>query len=196
MKLYWTGTDSLMLTKAIKMRTLRKRIVWYIFRFIVRLLDKFYIEGHYVDDPLLQLRLESFGVKKSIKVLPDYLKHIEKYDKKDHKDFNVLYYMPKKTSDISFWKTIYGYDIYSQLKKELPQVNFIVVDGTFDMSKIYPIVDFYLRPNRSDGASRMRRECEIQKIPYYWTQVNPDISKAKQEIIKEYENKFKKKTSV
>jgi hypothetical protein len=54
-------------------------------------------------------------------------------------------------------------------------MNFIKVDGSQDMSKIYPITDFYLRPNRHDGSSRMIRECEINEIPYYHSTKKPDI---------------------
>jgi len=194
MKVFWTGTDSLMLTSAIKRRSLRKRVVWYIFRSLVRLLDKFYAEAHYVDADNLATRLQQFGVSKPITVLPDPIKHTKKYAKQKHEGFNVLYYMPQKTSDVPFWKWVYGYDIYTRLKKELPQVNWIEVDGSADMSEVYPIIDFYLRPNRSDGASRMRQECEIQHIPFYWSNENPNFFEAKKEIL--YAYRVKKKAGV
>lgn len=191
MKLFWTGTDTLMLVDISK-RSIRKKVIWFIFRIIIRFLDKFYIESHYIDSLNLKSRLVKFGVTKPIKVFPDKIKYKKKFPKKKHSKFNVLYYFPKKTSDIDFWKWIYGYDIYLKLKKEFKDANFILVDGFQDLEEIYPIVDFYLRPNRSDGASRMRQECEVQDIPYYWTQKDPSFNDAKQKILF-YENEFKKK---
>jgi len=61
MVLYWTGTDSLMLVDVSK-RKLRKKIIWIIFRFVIKFLDKFYIERHYVDHIRLSKNLEKFGV--------------------------------------------------------------------------------------------------------------------------------------
>jgi len=122
-------------------------------------------------------------------VVPDQIKHTEKYARQEHEGFNVLYYMPRKTSDIQFWRWVYGCDIYEKLREDMPHVNFIEVDGSADMSEVYPVVDFYLRPNRSDGASRMRQECEIQGIPFYWSNENPNYDEAKQTIQKLYENR-------
>lgn len=190
MKLYWTGTDSLMLID-LSRRSFRKKLVWLLFRIIVKVLDKFYVESHYVDHSLLKDRLKKFKVSKPIVVLSDQIQHKNKYTKKAHSKFNLLYYMPHKTSDTSFWKWVYGYDVYLKIKDNLSgmNINWIEVDGSKDMNKIYPIVDFYLRPNRSDGASRMRQECEIQGIPYYWSQTNPNHQEAIKKIKKEYEKK-------
>ena len=55
-----------------------------------------------------------------------------------------------------------------KLKELLHDVNWIVVDGTQDMAKVYPIVDFYYRPTRHDGSPYMIRECRANNIPYYW----------------------------
>ena len=65
-------------------------------------------------------------------------------------------------------------------------INFIVVDGSRNMKDVFPVVDFYLRPNRHDGASRLRRECEIQEIPYYWTRRDPSVKEAMEAIYEVY----------
>ena len=55
----------------------------------------------------------------------------------------------------------------------------------------YPFVDFYLRPNRHDGPSRIRMECDINDIPYYWTQKNPNKEDAINSIKENYQKKGK-----
>jgi len=91
-----------------------------------------------------------------------------KIKKKKHDGFNVLYYFPSITKNIKFKKWLYGFDIFEYTREQLfPQLNYIVVDGSQNMTEIYPIVDFYLRPTRHDGHSRMIDECQINNIPYY-----------------------------
>ena len=143
----------------------------------------FFVEEHYVDHKLLKYHLIQKGYK-NIRVYPDRIKHNKPYPKKQHEGFNILFYCPEGKKNKKFIRWLYGIDIYEQLKKELNDVNWLVVSGSSDMSEIYPITDFYLRPTRHDGASRMRQECEIQDIPYYWSQENPDIEEIRKEICK------------
>ena len=157
--------------------------------------DRFYISTHYADSQLIADELKAFGMTKPIEVLLDKLKYTEKYEKIAHEGFNVLVMIknrPKKDQKLRDW--IYGIDIIKDIEKkcrQLPKINLVVVDGTKDMSKIYPIIDFYLRPNRHDGSSRMRQECEIQEIPYYWTNKNPNKNEAIKKIKFEYSKRFK-----
>lgn len=171
MKLLWTGTDSLMLVDY-SMRSFRKKVYWWIFRRLIRIMD-FFIQEHYCDSKNVADHVRTFGTRKLIKVVPDKIEHVIKYNKKEHEGINVLYYLPHG-NDRKFIKWLYGYDIFLNVKKAFPNINFIVVDGTYMMEKIYPIVDFYIRPNRHDGACRTIQECNIQKIPYYWSQTKPD----------------------
>ncbi len=100
----------------------------------------------------------------------------KRYKKKDHAGFNVLFYHPKnKPQRFTDW--LYGYDIIWKLIIQPPLKNLSVyeVDGSEDMSEIFPVIDFCVRPNRHDGNPRMIRECEIQGIPYYWTTSNPSF---------------------
>lgn len=187
MKILWTGSDSLYqicyppgIRFRFKVRIFFERIFWR--------LAEYLIEEHYADHELVKQNLKRAGFKKKISVVPDrppYMK-ARKFKKKKHKGFNVLYYCPNpnKRNNPKFIRWLYGWDIYKQLRDELDGINWIVVDGSEDMSEIFPVVDFYLRPNRHDGASVLRQECEINNIPYYWSQQNPDINKAKEEIEK------------
>jgi hypothetical protein len=102
-----------------------------------------------------------------------------------HDGFNILYYRGLGGNQ-KFKDWVYGYDIYKRMRYVFPEVTFVEVNGDDDLSKIYPLVDFYLRPNRHDGNPRMVMECEYLGIPYYWSKENPDGL----EIIKEINSKL------
>ena len=184
MKLFWTGTDSLMLVDY-SMRKLKKRPYWFVFRILVKIMEVF-IEGHYCDSENVANNLKRFGMKKQIKVFHDKLKYNEKFAKIKHDGFNIIYYSPKSRGDTEFGIWLYGLDIIEEVRLLFPRLNFIELDGTKDMEQIFPITDFMLRPNRHDGASRLRQECDIQEIPYYWTNKNPNID----DIIKSIQNEI------
>ena len=187
MKLFWTGTDSLMLVDY-SMRKIKKRPYWFVFRILIRILE-YFIEAHYCDSENVKNNLLKFGTNKKVIVKHDHVNYPEPFDKKKHNVFNVIYYNPKSRADKEFSRWLYGIDIIEKVKEKLPQVNWIELDGTKDMSEIYPIADFLIRPNRHDGASRMRQECEINDIPYYWTNSNPNVEDCINAIKKEYEEK-------
>ena len=187
MKLSWTGTDVLMLNNRRK-RKLLKRPYWIAFRLLVKFLDMTIIEGHLTNCELLEKELLEFGFKKNVEIQLTPLKHNEQYNKTPHETFNVLYYAPEQSNQ-KFYDWLYGLDLIRRLEKQYSHpIQFISVDGKDAMERIYPLIDMYIRPNRHDGFSRMIRECEIQEIPYYWSQENPSYSKMKfkldHEIIK------------
>lgn len=187
MRLVWQGTDSLMLVDVSK-RSTRKKIVWMFFRLLVRILDRYYAEGHYVDSPNLIDNLNRFGITKPVTVRPDPPKYGIVFAKEPHNAFNVLYYCPYPATKFQSW--LYGLDIYEQIRKEFEGVcTFYRVTGYQDMTKIYPITDFYLRCNRHDGASRMVTECKINGIPYYHSQRNPDINEIRKQLTKAIQQK-------
>lgn len=167
MKLFWTGTDSLMLIDY-GMRKAIKRPYWFVFRILIRILD-FFIEGHYCDSKNIADNVKDFGTKKPVIVFKDKVNYPFKMQKIDHDSFNVIYYFPKNRTDVSFTRWLYGIDIVEEVKKRLPDINFIELDGSVDMNCIYPVTDFCLRPNRHDGSSRMIQECAVNEIPYYHT---------------------------
>ena len=185
MKLFWTGTDSLMLVDY-SMRKLRKKPYWFVFRILIRILD-FFIEGHYCDAENVADNLRKFGTKKRITIFNDKVFYPDKFDKIPHNGFNVIYYNPKSRSDRQFTRWLYGIDIIEKVKEALPEMNWIELDGTFNMEHIYPITDFMIRPNRHDGACRIRQECDINEIPYYWSNREPNIEDCINAIKNEYE---------
>jgi len=172
MKLNWTGTDSLMLVDY-SMRTFRKKVYWWIFRRLIRVME-YFIEGHLCDSELVFRNVVRFGTRKPIWTLLPKLTYTEKFPKKEHSTFTVLYYFPRG-GDLKFTQWLYGWDIFKAVCRAFPEFRYVVVEGDSDMEYIFPEVDFYLRPNRHDGSSRLRMECEIQEIPYYWSVQNPDL---------------------
>lgn len=156
-----------------------KRIYWWFFRRFIRL-SEYFIQGHLTISDNLNEHLRDFGLRKPIEHIDPPLRHTEKYPKIPHDGFNIMYYVPKdKYNNMLFQRWLYGYDIYEIISEAFSgSVNWILVDGSKDMRWVYPVVDFYLRPNRHDGPSRLRMECDIQEIPYYWTQSNPSAKDA------------------
>jgi len=174
MKALWTGTDSLMLVDVSK-RKLKKKTYWLIFRFYVRLLD-YFVQEHYADSDNIADNLREFDFKKPISIFKDKMLNLEIYKKVEHEEFNVLYYFPVTGSnDIEFIRWLYGIDIIEEAERRLTDCNFIKIDGTVNMRYIYPVTDFYLRPNRHDGSSRLVQECQLNEIPYYHSFKEPDI---------------------
>jgi hypothetical protein len=200
MKLFWTGTDSLMLVDY-SMRKWYKKPYWWVFRRIIRFLDKYYVEQHYVDHKNLSSHLLDFGIRSEIKIFPDRIKYDKPLPKVETGSFMILYYNPEYARPVrEFTRWLYGIDIIEEIKDffdkyraDYPEVYFLEVDGRKDLSHIYPRTNFMIRPNRHDGASRMRQECEVQGIPYYWTNQRwmPDKFKCINVIVKEYQ-KWKK----
>lgn len=188
MKLFWTGTDSLMLVDY-SMRKWKKKPYWFVFRWLIRILD-FFIECHYCDSVNVADNVRKFGTRKQVKVFHDKVNYSNKFTKIPHKWFNVIYYNPKSRTDKQFTRWLYGIDIIEKVKEKLPNINFVELDGTKDMSEVYPIADFCLRPNRHDGASRMIQECRINEIPYYHTYSDTsDINNIVKQIKNELNNK-------
>jgi len=179
MKLMLTGTDSLMLVDY-SMRRPLKRVYWWFFRRFMRV-AMYFIQEIYCDSENVADNVRRFGTKRAVSVVPDVLSYTEKMDKIKHDKFTILYYLPEG-GDEEFNKWLYGYDVFLEVESEFPNLKFIKVSGRNNMKYVYPFVDFYLRPNRHDGASRLRQECDIQDIPYYWTQKDPSARDAIQQI--------------
>ena len=176
MKLMWTGSDVLFATKFLKHSKKSKWFYMAGMRLFAKIADIF-VQQHYVVSEHLIPELSPLKLKKPIYVLVDPPLHIHKYPKIEHKGLNFLYYRPKGSNQ-PFLDWVYGYDIYKQFQRTLSDmnINWFVVDGTDDLSKLYPLIDFYIRPNRHDGNPRMIMECEINNIPYYWSKSNPNLN--------------------
>jgi len=188
MKTLWTGTDSLMLIDLSK-RKWSKKPYWIIFRIVARLID-LVCQEHYADSELVASELRVFGMRKKVSVFRDRVQHSDRYPKVEHEGFNILYYYPEGVMESKFLDWLYGRDIIERIKHHFPYCSFIEVNGCQDMSSLYPIVDFYLRPNRHDGSSRMIQECEIQNIPYYHSLTSPNFDVIIKQIKNFYEHKI------
>ena len=185
MDLLWTGTDVLFMQKY---PGGRYNVKVFIFRILVAVLDRWFIERNYVIAE--HLKKELHLTKPVLLYSPPM--ELKVYPKKEHYGFNILYYLPKKKNQ-KFTDWLYGADIIRDLMNArrfyFPyDVDWYRVDGTQDMADIYPIVDFYLRPNRHDGSPYMIKECEANNIPYYWSKENPDIIDAYEAIRGAYDN--------
>ena len=190
MDLVWVGTDVLFMNKYPKGTRYRFRIKIFAFRVLVKILDRFFICRNWVVSDHLS---EELNLKRPTMLIeyprssPDY-QHLQKYPKAKHEGFNVVYYFPGGRKNPKFFQWLYGWDIYSLIKKHFDhKINWIIVDGSHDMSKIYPVTDFLLRCNRHDGMPMMVRECQANKIPYYWSKENPSIVEAMLQIKTEME---------
>ena len=179
MDLFWTGTDVFFMNQYGDIR-FRFKVKIFIFRVLARVLDKWFTGRNWVISdhlgPELSLTKPTMTYEPPLNLI--------KYPKVEHDTFNILYYFPKKKNR-KFIEWLYGYDIYITLKEYFgDRVNWILVDGSEDMSIIYPITDFYLRPNRHDGRPYMILECVANDIPYYWSRENPSITDAQQHIFR------------
>lgn len=186
----WMGTDAL--TLVTNPPTSSK--FWYLklifYRLKWRVLHRIF-DNHYIIHERLRVHLLEFGVDPEKISVAKYGNEKTKKrrefsppepgacKKQKHKGFNILYYHPRPAclggETYIRWK--YGIDLIEKAK-EIIDYNFIRVDGTQDLSEVYPIVDFYLRPSRHDGLPRMNLECEANNIPYYYSDHgHPDLRK-------------------
>jgi len=178
MKILWTGSDTMYLVRYPPFIRFRFKVKIFVMRIVVRLMLPF-VQEHYINHEILRKDLSRFGILK-VKV-NDWNKHNsnlgypEPFEKRKHDGVNVYYYLPSGKNNTKFIEWLYGYDIIKKAIVLFPQYNWVRLDGTNDMSKEFPIMDFYVRPNRHDASSRLSRECEINSIQYYWSQENPDM---------------------
>lgn len=186
MKIIWQGTDSYLLNKFPRQMKWSKIFYVSALRLFAKISDIF-AQEHYSCGQRVENNLKRFGIKKPIKQFKDIVWYPNKFKKKAHKEFNVLYYFPSNTK----WnRWLYGYDFFIVVKDILAynqNIRFIVVDGSQDMNKIYPITDFMIRPTRHDGHPRMIDECIINDIPYYYSEDgNPSVIYICRQIIDKY----------
>lgn len=162
---YWMGTD--VLTMFMYPPHKRKWKVW-LHRAKMWLLNWVLYQHWFVSANLLNetLQLRWFKVRCEWLIFKKPPPKLKPEHRVKHEGFNVLVYNPKRSL---FDKWLYGDDIIRWLQNEFLQVNWIEVDGSKDMSEIYPIVDAYIRPTRHDGDPLMVQECELWKIPVWWS---------------------------
>lgn len=158
---WWIGTDALTLLCFPPGKWL-----WYVRIIYQRLFYKIvknFIE-HWVVGEHLGFYLKEFGIT-DYHIIQDPAQYTHVI-KKSHQIKSVLYYYPGNHGNRIFKEWVYGYDVFSILKAEYPDINWITVNGDKDMSSIYPVIDGCIRPNRHDGISRIILECQEMNIPY------------------------------
>lgn len=164
---WWLGTDALTLVK-----NPPGNRIWHLklklYRMKWMILKRFFT--HWAVHENLNVYLKQFGIFAKIVVDPPM--YPEKVSKIKHDGFNILYYRPHPANlgGQKYINRYYGYDIYQRVKEYFKDkdIRFKEVDGTEDLSKVYPYTDAYIRPNHWDGMPRMVLECQINEIPYYW----------------------------
>lgn len=169
---YYSGSDARWLT-CLQPTDIRK--IPYILATRVRAwILKWFVDEYLIPDKYLSVFIKQIDKKAKFRIEPSVLKYNTKVPKKHHKGFNILYYYPKNEYNKKYCQWCYGIDVIAKLKEHYgSKVNWVRVDGTYDLNTIFPIIDFYVRPNRHDGDGRLGRECKIQDIPTYWSQSNP-----------------------
>lgn len=189
MKLYFTGSDTILLNKFPKQLPRRKIFYVWLYRFFIWL-SKFCTEEYWTVHEHLIPEIVRFGIKEDkIKVF-QHPYNETKFPKVEHMYFVITYYLPKDSDKWNEW--IYGYDIYQVVRSyfwRYNEVKFMVIDGTQDMANVWPVTDFYLRCNRHDGGARLVDEAKVNEVPYYWSYENPSIDEIIQSIEKARTNK-------
>ena len=153
---------------------------WYVRIFFRRCLHKYFdmfFKEHFVLSAMMKRRLVDAGMDgKKIRIVGLEIRPLD-IERIRHRGFNVVYYTPTskpgvfgRTKNKKYKDWVYGVDIIKKVTSAMQEVNFIKVDGSADMSKVYAIADMVIRPNRSDGSNppRMILECSSLGIPYYW----------------------------
>lgn len=195
----FVGTDAYLMHSFLPYMGWKWKLKVRIKRLWYRFLDKFIIQEYIVDHENLGEHLKKAGFKKPFRVFKDPVWNPQPFDKKEHTGFNILYYDPTdrmNNKESMRWR--HGLELIDKAMDFFDSdfnISWIKVDGTADMSWIWPIVDFYARPCRVDGASRMRQEAELNGIPYYWTYENPCFTDLIEAINKIAKNKTNNKNN-
>jgi len=178
---HWVGTDALKLVKYPP-----GKLTWKFRIFIERMMLRIFggiIDQHFVVHPRLTKLLVEFGIpsrKISVKVDKGICQSCTNIcTRLDHSGVNIAYYYPGDRGNRKFKRWVYGMDIIEYfIIPMFPEVNWIHLDGSKDMCRIYPTLDAYIRPSRHDGFPRIIIECMTLGIPYFWSEdFNPNVER-------------------
>lgn len=177
---YWMGTDVLTM---IMYPPHKSKLTVFLHRVKMRILNLF-LHEHWIVSKGMERKLWMWPFnRKPFRYVLKPTPTLIPIKRVKHDGFNVLVYLP--SPDDLFRQWLYGYDVVKWLMNVYPEINWIIVSGQDDMSKIYPIVDLYIRPTRHNGDPLMIQECKIHGIPYYWSENGkPEVHKIV-ELIKE-----------
>lgn len=195
MKLFWVGSDTLFATRLIggrKFPTKWTKYFYFLGMTVFAKIADLFVAEHYVVSKHLIENLKPLKLKKPFRVLIDPPQDMSHIKRVPHEGFNILYYRGLG-GNMPFKNWVYGWDVYQKVVNEIgfthhetddgvgcmisrSDIKFMQVNGESNLEELYPEIDFYLRPNRSDGAPRMIMECEQIGIPYYWSKKNPNVN--------------------
>ena len=170
---YIVGSEARWLTETFP--TDKRKIPYLLFVKLRAWILSPFIQEYWVDSDYLVQFIHKFKKNAKTRVVADTIKYSTKYPKIKHDGFNVMYYYPKNEYNKIYCQWVYGKDIIDRLISLHPEYNWVKIDGSQDLSKEFPLIDVYIRPNRHDGASRLVQECTIQNIPVLHTQCNPQL---------------------
>ena len=170
-KLFWTGSDVLFATRLIggrKFPTRKIKYFYFLAHTVFAKIADLVVDGHVVVSEHMIGLLKPLKLKKPFQILIDPPLYPQKFKKKSHEGFNILYYRTiKKNQPFLDW--VYGKDIMDSVIDRIDElilvdkISIIEVNGKTDMGKIYPVIDCMIRPNRSDGCPRMVMELVKRK---------------------------------
>ena len=161
---WWRGGDAIKLVMMPPEKILNKlRILNY--RLFWRIAHKRFNE-HWVNNEPLKQALLDFGISENkIKVKPiEYPK--VKIKKMKHNKFTVLFYLPKGRKYKLFTSWIYGKEYIYFLQE---YYNVFLVDGSYNMYEVYPIIDCYVKINKTkyNGLNWIGKQCIDNDIPVF-----------------------------
>ena len=165
---FWVGSDVLLLKS---FPPARGKLTVIVHRILKTITEPF-ISAHWVNGNRLMRELSGILPSQKIELQHWGGVHAKIYGKISHSGINIAYYMPRE--DV-YARWVYGIDLIEELrdryKNALHQayVNFILLDGKMDMTDIFPYLDGYIRPSRWDGWPRLVQECEINCVPFYYS---------------------------
>lgn len=199
-RLMFTGSDILFACRLIGGKRFPTKWTKYFYMLgytiFIKICD-YFVEGFYVVSEHLIDELKPLKLKKPISVLIDPPLYTQRFEKKPHEGFNILYYRGKRGNQ-PFLDWVYGWDVINNVLLRFSKLyhmgnlNIIQVNGNANMEEIYPIVDVMVRCNRHDGCPRMVMECEKNNIPYYWSKENPN----EEDIINFIKDEINKKKKI
>ena len=166
---WWVGTDVLLLREFPigrgKLSVFKHRLLYH--------LTKIFVFENWITAGRLKDEFISCGGKRAVVRYHIRGMLTEKVIKIKHEGINIAWYATNSSKAVR-WK--YGVDLIEKLMLLFYDVNWIRLDGTLDMKEVYPYLDGYIRPSRHDGRPRLVIECQIQGIPYYYSEDgNPDL---------------------
>jgi hypothetical protein len=147
---YYVGSQARWLVKTFP--TDIKKIPYITFIKIRAWLLRLFIQEYWVDSEYLIPFIKKFNPSAKTRVVEDEIKYNTRLLKTAHNQFTVMYYYPKNEYNKSYVYWVYGMDIIERLIVMFPEFNWVKVDGTQNLTEIFPAIDVYLGPTGMMGV--------------------------------------------